>query len=183
MKKLPLLWLFCAMLSCSESDIKQHTSGQSGRGDIATDASGRQYPGLDPSVIYCGPGWGRKFCRFLSKYDGTVWADTDNYFSDFSDIKFSNFPNQYFTFFYNQSYCDGWTLGETTYDGMKWNIRITKDQWDVFWFEYDYYGSGENIEYTISYKYEVIDGVLTLSSSEGLTFVFDPSESNYADCQ
>ena len=51
---------------------------------------------------------------------------------------------------------------------------------DVFWFEYDYYGSGEEIEYSITYKYEVIDGLLHFSSSEGQSFIFKPSERNYS---
>ena len=38
-------------------------------------------------------------------------------------------------------------LGETTYDGIKWNIRIKKDEWDLFWFDYDYYGFNEEVEY------------------------------------
>ena len=181
MKKLLLLFLPFALFSCSESDIEQYESGQQ---NYAIDASGRQYD-LDPLEEYCGPGWGRKFCRFLRKYDGTIWADADNYHSDFSDIKFSNFSyNDYFISFFNidstASYCEGWKLGETTYNGIKWNIRIKKDQEDVLWFDYDYYGSSKEIEYTISYKYEVIDGVLNFSSTEGQTFVFNPSERNYS---
>ena len=140
---------------------------------------------------------GRKFCRFLDKYDGTIWEDVENYYSDFSDIKFSN--SNYFISFFNidntTSYCDGWKLGETTYDGIKWNIRIKKDEWDLFWFDYDYYGFNEEVEYTISYKYEVIDSLLHFSSnkiknnnSEDLvdtseidqTFIFSPSEKDYS---
>lgn len=190
MKNLLLLFLFFGLFSCSESDIEPFEpvqSGQSGQGDIVTDASGREYPFLDPNVLsYCGPGWGRKFCRFLDKYEGTVWADSENYYSDFSDIKFSNFSNnEYFISFFNidsiASYCEGWKLGETIYDGIKWNIRIKKDKKDVFWFDYDYYGSSEEIEYTITYKYEVIDGLLNFSSTDGKTFIFKPSERNYSE--
>ena len=186
MKKLPFL-VFFALFSCSpESDIERFDPGQYGQEDVATDASGREYPGLDPYEIYCGPGWGRKFCRFLGKYDGTIWADAENYYSDFSDIKFSNFNTDdvYFISFFNldkiTSYCEGWKGGENTYNGIKWNIKIKRDEEDVFWFDYEYYGFSEEIEYTITYKYEVIDGLLHYSSSEGQTFIFSPSEKNYS---
>lgn len=158
---------------------------EAGQLDIVTDVYGTQYPGLDPSVIYCGPGWGAKMCHFLYKYDGTIWADADNYYSDFSDIKFSNFWDPYFISFFNldsvASYCKGWKLGENTQDGIKWNIKIKKDQEDALWFDYEYYGSGKVIEYTITYKYEIIDGLLNFSSSDGQTFIFHPSEKNYSD--
>ncbi len=189
MKELPLLFLFFVFFSCSESDVEEfepRQSGQSEQQDIVTDASGRQYPFLDPNVLsYCGPGWGRKFCRFLDKYEGTIWADAENYYSDFSDIRLSNFSsNEYFISFFNldsiASYCEGWKLGETTRDGIKWNIKIKKDQKDVLWFDYDYYGSSEEIEYTITNKYEVIDGLLHFSSTDGQTFIFHPSERNYS---
>lgn len=190
MKKLLLLLLVFGLFSCSERSKEQFDSGPSGQSewqDFVTDASGQEYPFLDPSVIsYCGPGRGRKFCRFLDKYDGTIWADEENYFSDFSDIKFSNFTdNEYFISFFNidsiTSYCEGWKLGETTYDGIKWNIEIKRDQEDVLWFRYDYFGSGEEIEYSITYKYEVIDGLLNFSSTEGQAFVFYPSVKNYSE--
>ena len=32
-----------------------------------------------------------------------------------------------------------------------------KDEEDILWFDLDYYGSSQEIEYTITYKYEVID--------------------------
>ena len=119
---------------------------------------------------------------FLSNYDGTIWADSENYYSDFSDVKFSN--NEYFISFFNlgvnTTYCEGWKKGETVYDGVKWNIKITKDEENVFWFDYDYYGFSEEVEYTISYKYEVIDGLLNFSSSNDQTFIFNPSERNYS---
>ena len=38
----------------------------------------------------------------------------------------------------------------------KWDIKITKDEWDELWFDYDYYGTSDDIEYTITYKYEVL---------------------------
>ncbi|MEM6320025.1 MAG: hypothetical protein AAF960_20300 [Bacteroidota bacterium] len=186
MKRLLFLFLPITLFSCGEDDTVPFEHQQQDA-DIVTDRSGRQYPFLDPNVLsYCGSGWGRKFCRFLHKYDGTVWANAENYYGDFSDIKFSNFSHDdYFVSFFTldsiASYCEGWKMGETTYNGMKWNIKIKKDQEDVFWFDYDYYGRNEEIEYTITYKYEVIDGLLNFSSSEGQTFIFTPSEKNYSE--
>jgi len=194
MKKLFLLFLFFGLFSCSESDIEQIEPEQQGTatndvatGDVAIDASGREYPFLDPpSYQYCGHGWGKKFCRFFRKYDGTIWADSENYYSDFSDIKFSNYviDDLHFISFFNfdriTSYCEGWKIGENTYDGIKWDIEIKRDQEDVLWFDYDYYGASEEIEYTITYKYEVIDGLLHFSSSDDKTFIFHPSEKNYS---
>ena len=49
---------------------------------------------------------------------------------------------------------------ENIYDGIKWYITIKKDEEDVLWFDLDYYGTGQEIEYTTTYKYEVIDGLL-----------------------
>ena len=174
MKKLLFLFLFFVSFSCLKSDMDIEPDIDIEElevvpHNIVTDQNGRQYADLDPSKIYCGPGWGRKLCRFLYKYDGTIWTDADNYYSDFSDIRFSNFiGDRYFISFFNldsnASYCQGWKLGETTYDGIKWNIKIKKDEEDVLWFDYDYYGSSEEIEYKITYKYEVIDGLLNFSS-------------------
>ena len=79
------------------------------------------------------------------------------------------------------SYCDGWKLGETTYNEIRWNIKIKKDEFDVLKFDYEYYGSSAEIEYTITYKYEVIDGLLHFSSTEGQTFIFTPSQRNYTE--
>jgi len=74
MKKLLLLFYLSVLFSCSESVIEQSESGQTVPDewrDVVTDASGREYPFLDPTVVsYCGPGWGRKMCRFLDKYEG-----------------------------------------------------------------------------------------------------------------
>jgi hypothetical protein len=181
--------LFCFLKSCGDSFEPTYTeqSEQSENQDIVTSASGVQYPSLDPpSHQYCGPGWGRKFCRFLSKYDATIWTDAGNYYSDFSDIKLSNFSgNEYFISFFNldsiTSYCDGWKLGETTNNGIKWNIRTQKDEVDRFWFAYEYYGSSEEIEYAVTHKYEVIDGLLHFSNTDGQTFIFTPSERNYTE--
>ena len=186
MKKFLLLFLFFVLLSSCQSDTYRFDPESPGERLVVTSASGVEYPDLDPSKIYCGPGWGRKMCHFLTKYDETIWTDADNYYSDFSDIKFSNFAhNEYFISFFNldsvTSYCEGWKLGETTYNGIKWNIKLKKDRADILWFDYEYYGSSEDIEYTITYKYEVIDGLLHFSSTEGQTFVFHPSERNYSE--
>ena len=138
---------------------------------------------MTDTAIVCNPATlGRKFCRFLRKYDDTFWADTENYYSDFSDIKFIN--NVYFVSFFNidndVSYCKGWKTGENTYDGIKWDIKITKDGWDILWFDYDYYGTSQEIEYSITYKYEVIDSLLHFSNTEGQEFIFHPSDKNYS---
>ena len=152
--------------------------------DPFTFASGQQLTALSSNnSVFCG---GRKTCKFLSKYDDTIWADTENYYSDFSDIKFSLFNTgiPHFISFFNLdndiSYCKGWKKGENTYDGIKWNIKIKKDEWDEFWFDYEYYGTSQEIEYTLTYKYEVIDGLLHFSSSDNQTFIFSPSDKNYS---
>ena len=49
------------------------------------------------------------------------------------------------------------------------------------WFDYDYYGSSDEIEYTITYKYEVIDGLLHYSNTDGQSFVFNLSERDYSE--
>ena len=192
MNKLLLLFILFGFFSCIESEIQELESQPSlpslpsGQQDIVTDIYGTQYPTLDPSVIYCGSGWGIKMCHFLNKYNETVWADAENYYSEFSDIKFSNFSdNQYFISFFNfdsvASYCDGWKKGETTYNGVKWNVEIIKDEEDVLWIDYDYYGTGEQIESTVTYKYEVVNGLLHFLSTDGQTFIFHPSQRNYSE--
>ena len=101
--------------------------------------------------------------RFLRKYDDTMWADTENYYSNFSDIKFERSGPVFISFFNidkDVSYCKGWKKEENIYDGIKWYITIKKDEEDVLWFDFDYYGTGQEIEYTTTYKYEVIDGLL-----------------------
>ena len=63
--------------------------------NAAVDAQGLVYYFLDQSRLdYCN-GNSRKFCRFLDKYDGTIWADAENYYSDFSDINFQIIPILY----------------------------------------------------------------------------------------
>ena len=59
-------------------------------------------------------------------------------------------------------------------------IKITKDEWDELWFDYDYYGTSNDIEYTITYKYEVIDSLLHFSNTEGQEFIFYPSDKDYS---
>ena len=122
--------------------------------------------------------------KFLYKYDETMWADTENYFSSFSDIKFENAGSGFFISFFNidkdVSYCKGWKKEENTYEGKKWNIKMKNDEWDILWFDYEYYGTSQEIEYTITYKYEVIDGLLHFSSSDNQTFIFSPSDKIYS---
>jgi hypothetical protein len=188
MKNLPFLFLFFALSSCFESDITplvREPSDQLGPRIVVTDVYGKEYPSLDPSKIYCGPGWGAKMCHFLHKHDGTIWTDAENYYSEFSDVKFSNFWGPFFISFFDidstASYCEGWKLGEITQNGAKSDITIRIDREDMFWFDYDYYGTSEDIEYTITYKYEVIDGLLHFSSSDGQSFIFHPSERGYTE--
>ena len=59
-------------------------------------------------------------------------------------------------------------------------FRVKKDDEDVFWFDYEYYGFSEDIEYTITYKYEVIDSRLNFSSTDDQIFIFNLSERNYS---
>ena len=64
------------LLSCFKTDIVQFEK----KNKLAPrDASGLQYGGIggaDDRLIVCNPaGLGRKGCKFLSKYDGTIWAD------------------------------------------------------------------------------------------------------------
>ncbi len=181
MKKIFVTSLSILIFSCLKADIVQYNTKNT---DPATFASGQQLPVATRSYTnFCNPnGWGRKGCEFLAKYDGTFWADTENYYSDFSDIQFLN--DIYFISLFNikndVSYCRGWRTGENSSDGKKWNIKITKDGWDVLWFDYDYYGTSDDIEYTITYKYEVIDSLLHFSNTEGQEFIFHPSDKNYS---
>ena len=184
MKKLFLFFLLSIIISCFKTDIVQFEK----KNKLAPrDASGLQYSGLgggDDKLIICNPATlGRKFCRFLRKYDNTIWTDAENYYSDFSDIQFLN--DIYFISFFkidkDVSYCKGWRPGENNYDGIKWNIEIKKDEEDIFWFDYDYYGTSNEIEYSILYKYEVIDSLLHFSSSDDQNFIFSPSGKNYSE--
>ena len=104
-------------------------------------------------------------------------------YSNFSDIKFERSGPVFISFFNinnDVSYCKGWKGDENVYDGIKWNITFKTNEEDVLWFDYDYYGTGQEIEYTINYKYEVIDGLLHFSNSEGQEFIFHPSYKNYS---
>ena len=183
MSRLSVLFLALLLFSCLKNDIVQHIDANT---DPAVLPNGLTFNFLSANYteIGCGPGWGRKGCHFLNKYNGTIWEDTDNYYSAFSDIKFSLFQNDtHFISFYTidsvSSHCLGWKKGETIQDGLKWNIRLKKDEWDEFWFDYQYYGRSEEIEYTITHKYKVVDSLLHFSTNEGETFIFHPSEKNY----
>ena len=181
MSRFFVLNLSLIITCCYRTDIVQYGSANT---DPATFASGQQLPTKPKDLTYfCNPaGLGRKGCKFLSKYDSTIWADTENYYSDFSDIQFLNWI--YFVSFFDinndVSYCRGWRTGENILDEKKWDIKITKDEWDELWFDYDYYGASDDIEYTITYKYEVIDSLLHFSNTEGQEFIFHPSDKNYS---
>ncbi len=181
MSRFFVLNLSLIITCCYRTDIVQYGSANT---DPATFASGQQLPTKPKDLTYfCNPaGLGRKGCKFLSKYDGTIWADKENYYSDFSDIQFLNWI--YFVSFFDinndVSYCRGWRTGENILDEKKWDIKITKDEWDELWFDYDYYGASDDIEYTITYKYEVIDSLLHFSNTEGQEFIFHPSDKNYS---
>ena len=83
MKKIFVTSLSILIFSCLKADIVQYNTKNT---DPATFASGQQLPVATRSYTnFCNPnGWGRKGCEFLAKYDGTFWADTENYYSDFS---------------------------------------------------------------------------------------------------
>ena len=174
MKKSLVALLCILMSSCYKADVVQYQSWNS---DPFTKASGYQVNRL-PRQYNSFSG-----ARFLSKYDDTMWADTDNYYSDFSDIKFERSGPVFISFFNidnDISYCKGWKKEENIYDGIKWFITIKKDEEDVLWFDLDYYGSNQEIEYTITYKYEVIDGLLHFSNTEDQEFIFHPSDKKYS---
>jgi len=173
-----ILFLCLLMFSCYKTDVVQ---SQTANTDPATFANGQQLPTARRSYLkHC---CAAKSCKFLLKYDDTFWEDTENYYGAFSDIRFSNYA-QYFISFFNidndVSYCKGFKKGENITDGVKWNIKITKDEWDTLWFNYDYYGTNDDVEYTITYKYEVIDSLLHFSNTEGQEFIFHPSDKNYS---
>jgi len=177
-----LVGFFClVMFSCFKAEIVQYKTKNV---DPATFASGQRLPTRQQSYTrFCEPGGlGRKGCKFLAKYDNTFWSDIENYYSDFSDIQFTNWI--YFVSFFDinndVSYCRGWRTGENILDGKKWDIKITKDEWDELWFDYDYYGISDDIEYTTTYKYEVIDSLLHFSNTEGQEFIFHPSDKDYS---
>ena len=177
MKKCLLLFLLLIIFSCLKNDIVQ---SQTANTDPWTMHNGQQFPTVSRSYTdFCRA---PKTCKFLFKYDGTVWADTENYYSNFSDIQFLNYANfiSFFNINRDISYCKGWKKGENTSDGIKWNIKIKKDEWDEFWFDYDYFGTSNEIQYSITFKYEVIDSLLHFSNTEGQEFIFHPSDKNYS---
>ena len=178
MKKLLVVSLCITIFSCFKTEIVQFETANT---DPATFANGQQLPTVPRSYLnFCGA---PKTCKFLFKYDDTIWEDAEKYYSDFSDIRFLNYSPYFISFFNidnNASYCKGWKKGENTFDGVKWNIKIIKDEWDEFWFDYDYYGTSDEIEYSITYKYQVIDSLLHFSNTEGQTFIFQPSDKNYS---
>lgn len=183
LNKSHIFFLCFFLFSCLKNETVQHIDSNT---DPLILPSGLtfNFMSVDYNNIVCGTGWGRKGCYFLNKYNGTIWADADNYYSDFSDIKFSLFQNDtHFISFFNidsiSSYCKGWKKGETTQDGIKWNIKLKKDEWDEFWFDYQYYGTSDEIEYTITHKYKVVDSLLHFSTTGGEKFIFHPSERNY----
>ena len=172
-----ILFLCLLMFSCYKTDVVQ---SQTANTDPATFANGQQLPTARRSYLkHCGAA---KSCKFLLKYDDTFWEDTENYYGAFSDIRFSNYA-QYFISFFNidndVSYCNGWKAGENSADGKRWNIKFKKDEEDILSFDYDYFGNGDEIEYSITYTYEVINGLLHFSSTDGQTFIFSPSDKKY----
>ena len=177
MKKCLLLFLVLIIFSCLKNDIVQ---SQTANTDPWTMHNGQQFPTVSRNYTeFCKA---PKTCKFLFKYDGTLWADKDNYYSDFSDIQFLNYARfiSFFNIDRDTSYYKGWKKGENTTDGVKWNIKIKKDEWDEFWFDYDYYGTSNEIQYSITYKYEVIDSLLHFSNTDGQEFIFHPSKKNYS---
>ena len=78
MRKLFISFLCLVMFSCFKAEVIQYSSKNV---DPATFASGQQLPTKPKNYTYfCNPaGLGRKGCKFLSKYDGTMWADTENH--------------------------------------------------------------------------------------------------------
>ena len=66
-------------MSCYKTDVVQY---QTWNLDPVTKVSGMQVNHVPRQyTVFYGN-------RFLSKHDETIWADTENYYSDFSDIKF-----------------------------------------------------------------------------------------------
>jgi len=175
MKKLFVMSLCIIISSCFKTEIVQYETWNR---NPVTKESGLQVNSIQAQNFKFDGG------KFLFKYDETMWADTENYFSSFSDIKFENAGSGFFISFFNidkdVSYCKGWKKEENTYGGKKWNIKMKNDEWDILWFDYEYYGTSQEIEYTITYKYEVIDGLLHFSNSDNQTFIFHPSDKNYS---
>ena len=79
MLRLFILFLCLSMFSCYKTNVVQYETWNQ---DPFTKASGYQV-NLLPRQYNSFSG-----ARFLSKYDDTMWTDTENYYSNFSDIKF-----------------------------------------------------------------------------------------------
>ena len=186
-KKLFPLLLPLALFACWAGDpepVVPDRSGPAASPYVVTDVYGRKYPTLDPSKIYCGPGWGAKMCHFLYHHDETVWTNPAGTSSDYPDIKFSNFTSPFFIAFLRVDStafrCESWQLGETNLGGSKWAVVIRKDRENMLWFDYTYFGSGAEGERTTTYKFERIDGLLHFSSTDGRSLVYHPSDKDYA---
>ena len=80
MLRLFILFLCLSMFSCYKTNVVQYETWNQ---DPFTKASGYQV-NLLPRQYNSFSG-----ARFLSKYDDTMWTDTENYYSNFSDIKFT----------------------------------------------------------------------------------------------
>ena len=174
MPKFCIISLILIIISCYKTDVVHYETWNQ---DPFTKASGYQVNRLPRQYnVFSG-------AKFLSKHDDTMWSDIENYYSDFSDIKFERHGPTFISFFNidkNISYCKGWKKEENIYDGIKWYITFKKDEEDILWFVFDYYGTSQQIEYTITYKYEVIEGLLHFSNSENQSFIFHPSDKNYS---
>ena len=127
MKKSLVALLCILMSSCYKANVVQYQTWNS---DPVIKESGLQVNHVPRQyIIFYGN-------RFLRKYDDTMWADTENYYSNFSDIKFERFGPVFISFFNidkDVSYCNGWKKEENIYDGIKWYITIKKDEEDILW--------------------------------------------------
>ena len=174
-----------SLLGCSESDnddIQPQPPAPTSCVNVVTDAYGRKYPSLEPPASqYCGPGWGRKMCRFLRAHDGTEWVDDGSGGHFLPDVTFSNFSGTpYFITFSSQQpdgpAFDGLKLGESTAaDGTEYTVAIRQDDEGVFSFVYRNYGRTGDLKYTVVHKYELVDELLHFSSSDGRQGIFRPS--------
>ena len=77
------------MFSCFKTEIVQYETWNR---NPVTKESGLQVNSIQAQNFKFDGG------KFLYKYDETMWADTENYFSSFFDIKFANF-DEFFIFF------------------------------------------------------------------------------------
>ena len=78
MKKIFVASLCLIHFTCYKTDVIQHGTANL---DPRQWASGGQITSLSQQYnVFCG---GVKTCKFLYKYDDSMWADTDNYYSEF----------------------------------------------------------------------------------------------------